>query len=111
MLDGAPIEPLLLFLLALQSCPCTFPVYHGQPAQTGLISGYNGGSSQTLGLVSDSFCSAARVKVQVCVILCHGGNLILTERETSLSYRETSELGRFRQLCSIYLYHYAFSAL
>lgn len=66
MLDGAPIEPLLLFLLALQSFPCTFPVYHGQPAQTGLMSGYNGGSSQTLGLVSDSFCPAARVKVQVC---------------------------------------------
>lgn len=34
MLDATPTEPLLLLLLALQTCPCTFPVYRGQPAQT-----------------------------------------------------------------------------
>lgn len=60
------------------------------------------------------FCGclfSARVKVLVHETIRHGGNLILTERETSLSYGETSEPGRFRQLRSTYLYHYGFSAL
>lgn len=36
-----------------------------------------------------------KVLIQVCV--CHVGNLISTNREPSLSYREISEPGRFRQ--------------
>lgn len=46
------------------------------------------------------------VQVQACVD--HVGNLISTDREPSLSYREPSESGR---LCYIYLYQYAFIAL
>lgn len=44
------------------------------------------------------------VKVLMHVHICHVGNLTATEREPSLSYRETSETERFRQPAPLHLF-------